>query len=141
MSHWALHALMELMNKNVKKKDFPNTINGWQLHSQNVMFALTSRSFVMNEYTNHQSLEVQNAKNNGIDEYTDMSQKGNTKSNYTPSNRSKEKVMCQEILSLANTFKERHKRKFDNNIYWDMLSELITKLAKDTSTPQEGKYF
>ena len=86
MSHWALDALMELMNKNVKEMDFPNTIDGWQLHSQNVMLALTSRSFVMNEYTNHQSLEVQNAKNCGIDEYTDMSQKGDTQIKSTPSN-------------------------------------------------------
>ena len=29
MSHWAIDALMELMNKNVKELDFPNTIDGW----------------------------------------------------------------------------------------------------------------
>ena len=29
MSHWAIDALMEVMNKNVKELDFPNTIEGW----------------------------------------------------------------------------------------------------------------
>ena len=66
---------MELMNKNIKKLNFPKTIKGWQLHSQNVMLALESWSFVTNEYSNHQSLEVQDAKNGGFDNYTDMSQK------------------------------------------------------------------
>ena len=139
MSHWALDALMELMNKNVKEMDFPNTVDGWQLHSQNVMLALTSRSFVMNEYTKHQSLEVQNAKNFGMDEYIDMSQKGNTKIQSTPSNRSKEKVLCQEVLSLASTFRETNKRQFNNNTYWDVLSELTTELIKETNTQQDDK--
>ena len=121
---------MELMNKNVKELDFNNTIDGWQLHSQNVMLALASRSFVMNEYTNHQTFEVQNAKNSGSDKYMDMSQKGNTKAKSTPSNRSKEKVMCCEILSLAHAFKETNKRKFDNSTFWDMLSSTTTKLGK-----------
>ena len=88
MSHWAIDSLMELMNKNVKELDFPNTIEAWQLHSQNVMLALASRSFVTNEYTNHHSTDVQDAKNLGCDKYNDMSQKRNIKTKITPSNRS-----------------------------------------------------
>ena len=77
---------MELMNKNVKELDFPNTIEGWKLHSQNVMLALVSRSFVMNEYSNHQSLDAQDAKNSELDNYAEMSQKVNTKVKSTPTN-------------------------------------------------------
>ena len=42
--------------------------------------------------------------------------------------------MCSEILSLACTFTETTKRKFDNNTYWDMLSLVTTKLGKVTRT-------
>ena len=134
MSHWAIDALMELMNKNVKELDFSNKIEAWELHSQNIMFALESRVFVTNEYSNHRSMEVQDAKNSGSDKYTDLSQKGNIKTKTIPLNRTKEKAMCSEILSLACTFTETTKRKFDNNTYWDMLSLVTTKLGKVTRT-------
>ena len=137
LSHWVIDALMELMNKNVKELYFPNTIDGWQLHSQNIMLALASSSFVMNEQTNHQSLDVQNAKNSGLDNYIDMSQKGNTKTKLTPLNQSKEKILCCEILLLAHTFKETHQRNFDNNTYWDMLSSTTTKIGKDSNEPDD----
>ena len=42
LSHWAIDALMELMNKNVKGLDFFNTIEAWQLYSQNGILALSS---------------------------------------------------------------------------------------------------
>ena len=122
---------MELMNKNIKELDFPNTIAGWQLHSQNLMLSLSSRSFVVNEYSNHRVLEVQDAKNRGKDNYTDMSQKGNIKVKSTPANRTKEKVLCCEMLSLAKTFSDKPKRKFDNSVYWDTLSHITTKLCKE----------
>ena len=122
---------MELMNKNVKELDFPNTIAGWQLHSQNLMLALSSRSFVVNEYSNHRVLEVQDAKNEGNDKYVDMSQKGNLKVKSTPANRTKEKVLCCEMLSLAKTFSDTPERKFDSNLYWDTLSHITTKLCKE----------
>ena len=116
MSHWAIDALMELMNKHMKELNFPNTIEGWQLHSHNLMLALSSRSFVMNEYSNHIFLEVQDAKNNGVGRYADMSQKGNIKISSTPTNRTKEKITCFKILSLCKTFIDTPKRKFDNTI-------------------------
>ena len=50
------------------------------------MLALSSRSFVMNEDSNHRVWEVQDAKNSGVDNYDDMSQKGNTKVSSTPTN-------------------------------------------------------
>ena len=125
---------MELMNKNVKGLDSPNTIEGWQVHSQNIILALASHTFVTNKYTNHQSLDVQNAKNSGMDNYVDISQKGKTKIQSTPSNCSKEKVICSEILSLAQTFVETNKRKFDNSSYWDMLSSTTTKLSNESNT-------
>ena len=100
MSHWVLDVLMELINKNLKEMNFSNTIAGWQLNSQNIMLVLTSRSFMMNEYKNRHVLEVQNAKNYGMDEYVDMSQKVNTNTKSTLSKRLKEKIMYQEILSL-----------------------------------------
>ena len=56
----------------------------------------------------------------------------NTKAKSTPSNRSKEKIMCCEILSLAHAFKEIHQRKFDNSTLWDMISLTNTKLGKDS---------
>ena len=59
--------------QNAKELDFPNTIEGWKLHSQNVMLSLASQSFVINEYTNHQYLDVQNDKNSRMDNYTYMS--------------------------------------------------------------------
>ena len=130
MSHWAIDALMELMNKNVKELDFPNTIDGWQLHSQNLMFALSSRSFVMNEYSNHRVLEVQDAKNSGVNNYEELSQKGNVKVSSTPTNRTNEKILCSEVLNLAHTFSDIPKRKFDNSIYWDTLGKITTKLDK-----------
>ena len=100
------------------------------------MLVLASRSFVMNKCTNHQSLDVQNAKNDGLDNYIDMSQKGNTKTKSTLSNCSKEKVMCCEFLFLAHTSKETPKRKLDNKTYWDVLSSITAKLGKDYNAPE-----
>ena len=62
MSHWALDALIELMNKNVKELDFPNNIEPWQLQSQNIMLVQVSRTFITNEYSTHWNIEVQDAK-------------------------------------------------------------------------------
>ena len=84
----------------------------------------------MNEYSNHQSLDVQDTKNSGLDNYADMSQKGNTQVKSTPTNHSIEKTMCSEILSLARTFVESPERNFDNNTYWDILF-IITTVTKN----------
>ena len=55
--------------------NFPNTIDACKMHSQNVMLALTSRSFVTNEYTHHKVVDVEDAKLTSDDSYTDISQK------------------------------------------------------------------
>ena len=49
LSHWVIDALMELVNKHVKESDLPNTIEGWQQHSQNMMLTQSNHSFVTNE--------------------------------------------------------------------------------------------
>lgn len=66
------------------------------------MLSLVSPSFVINEYSNHRVLEVHDAKNEGNDNYIDMSQKGSVKVKSTPENCTKEKILCCEMLSLAN---------------------------------------
>ena len=96
------------------------------------MLALVSRSFVTNKYSNHHSVDVQDTNNIGYNKYNDMSQKGNIKTKSTPSNRSKEKIMYYEILSLSTSFTETPKRNFDNNTYWDILSLVTTKLGEET---------
>ena len=82
-------------------------------------------------------MDVQDAKNNGIDAYIDLSQKGNIKSKSTPSNRTKEKVMYSEILAHANTFKETNNRTIDNSAYWGVLSLLVTKLGNEKSATEK----
>ena len=108
---------MELMNKNVKGLDFPNAIEAWQLHSQNIMLALSSRACVTAEYSNHRSLQVQDTTNKGKNECIDMSMKGQGKEKSNPTNRTKEKIMCHEILALSNTFTETLNMVFDNSTY------------------------
>ena len=62
LSYWALDALMELINKNVKELNFPNNIEAWRLHSKDVMLAQASSTFIKNEYSTHRSIKVQDAK-------------------------------------------------------------------------------
>ena len=125
---------MELMNKKIKGLDFSNTIKVWQLHSQNVIFALSFRVFVTAEHSNHRSLQAQGAKHNGYNSYTDMSMKGQVGEKSTPTNRTKEKILCHEILSLFNTFIETPKRIFDNNTYWSVLESTPTSFALDNES-------
>ena len=47
-------------------------------------------------------------------------------------------MVCSEILSLATTFSETPKRKFDNNKYWGVFYLVTTKLGKETSTPDDN---
>ena len=103
------------------------------------MLALESRAFVTNKYSNHRNLDVQDAKNICVDEYTDMSQKGNVKTKSTPTNRTKEKVMCSEILSLAKSFIEVSSQKFDSDTYWGVLSSITTKFDESSQESIDKK--
>ena len=85
LSHWVIDASMELMNKNIKELEFP-----WQLHSQNVMLASSSRNFMTAEYSNRRSLLVQHSDNIGDDNYIDMLMKGQIKEKSTSTNRIQE---------------------------------------------------
>ena len=129
MSHWEMYCLMELMNKNMKELDLPNTIKGWQSYSQNVMLCQRSRVFVMNKYSNHRSDNSHNNKYSTIDEYTDLSYKGNVRYKSIPCRRTSEMVMCTKLFSLADVFINKPNRKFDKTILWSLLSLLATKLA------------
>ena len=79
-----------------------------------MMVSLASRVLVTNEYSSHQSLDVQDVKNSSSNENIDMSQKGNVENRTAPSNHTEEKVICGEILSLAKYIKEVSNYNFTN---------------------------
>ena len=55
--------------------------------------------------------------------------KGQVKEKTTTTNRLQEKIMCQEILSLSNSFVETPNRVFSNTTYWGELPTITTKLT------------
>ena len=90
------------------------------------MICLLSRGFITNEYVCHQSVRMRDTNNEGINKFIGISQKRNMKVSSTPSNRTADKVMCNEMLSLAKSFTAVPNRNFTNSTYWDVLSELTT---------------
>lgn len=81
----------------------------------------SSRAFVTAEYSNHRSLQVQDAKNDGKNKFIDLSMKCQVKEQSTPTHRTQEKIMCHKILVFLNIFTEIPNRVFDNSTYWDVL--------------------
>ena len=114
----------------MKELDFPNTIEAWHVHSQNVMLCLISRVFVMNKYSNHRTMETHNNKHSSKYSYTDVSHKGNVKEDSTPCKKTVEMIMCSELLYLTDTFTETPNRKFDNTIFWSLLPDITTELSE-----------
>ena len=137
-SHWEIDALMELINKDVKQLDFPNTLQGWQLHSQNLMLSLRSRILVTNEYSHHFKVDVANAKADS-DNYTDIANKGNIRERSTPSKQKNERIMCANILLLADFQKEVNNRKFKKNYFWDTLKDITTTLEEKNEEVNLGE--
>ena len=131
MARWELDKIMEHCNNKFKNLDFPNTLNGWLTHAQNMPMCCKSRAFVENEYTTHRDYNVFNTKygNKNID---DITQKGNlTKSSMIP-RRTNEKIMCAEILHLGKIVEETPNRKFTDNYFWDVLPNVTTELKLST---------
>ena len=54
-------------------------------YNQNVITCLTSRVFVVNEYSRYRKFETYNNKFKGINDYVDTEQKGNVKYQSLPS--------------------------------------------------------
>jgi len=127
MARWELDKIMEHCNNKFKNLDFPNTLNGWLTHAQNMPMCCKSRAFVENEYTTHRDYNVFNTKY-GNKDIGDITQKGNlTKSSVIP-RRTNEKIMCAEIIDLAKTMVETPNRKFTTNFFWDVLPQVTTEL-------------
>ena len=93
MPHWEIDRLVELMNNNMKKMDFPNTMEAWLLHSQNLMLCLRSLVFVMNNNRIIEQWRHNNNKHSSKDNYTDLSHKGNVREDSTPCKQTAEMII------------------------------------------------
>ena len=136
MARWELDKIMEHCNNKFKNLDFPNTLNGWLTHAQNMPMCCKSRAFVENEYTSHHDYDVFNTKY-GNKDIEDKTQKGNLTKSSMVSTRTNEKIMCAEILHLGEIMVETPNRKMSDNYFWNVLPNVTTELKTTTDKENE----
>jgi hypothetical protein len=141
MAHWAMDALMELMQPKYKSMNFPSTLEGWQNHSTNMPLVARCKRFAETEYRRRygvSSYDEQFLEFVAAGESQDI---GNVKTQSKVPRRTKEKIMVSEILTLADVFVETPGRKFTNDTFWKVLKNITSTLVveKKEDRAKEGR--
>jgi hypothetical protein len=138
MAHWALDALMELLQIKYKAMNFPNSREGWQNHSTNMPMVSRARTFCETEYSRRYDVDAYDEQFLEFQAAGENQDKGNKKSQSKIPKRHLEKIMVSEILLLADAFTEIPDRKMSEDLFWKVLKNVTTSLDRNDDTEENG---
>jgi hypothetical protein len=133
MAEWALDAIMELLQIKYKGMNFPDSREGWQMHSTNMPLVARSKVYTQSEYTHMYDVEAFDELIFEFKGAGEKQDKGNTKTQTKVPRRTKEKLMVAEVLSLVDCFNEKEGRKMKDDTFWKVLKDTTTELEEQTS--------
>jgi hypothetical protein len=137
-AHWAMDALMELLQIKYKSMNFPNSRDGWQSHSTNMPLVARAKTFSQTEYSRRYDVDSYDEQFFEFDAAGNKQDKGNNKKQTTVPRRHKEKIMISEILQLVDVFSEVENRKMTNETFWKALKDLTTTFVDETNKESDA---